>query len=147
MLHVYYDKRQQRLTRLPGVSNAEVEDNHSIKSKDISTSRKRKKYSERKSSEFVKANIADGQPSSERTTAPLDSDDLFTEAQNSILTSEEDYEYHLQRYLTGDNIESREEPEFNEVDEEARSFIHKCALSRLKPGSRRKFLWNEEADR
>ncbi|XP_022853182.1 uncharacterized protein LOC111374704 isoform X2 [Olea europaea var. sylvestris] len=147
VLHVYYDKRQQRLTRLPGVSNAEVEDNHSIKSKDISTSRKRKKYSERKSSEFVKANIADGQPSSERTTAPLDSDDLFTEAQNSILTSEEDYEYHLQRYLTGDNIESREEPEFNEVDEEARSFIHKCALSRLKPGSRRKFSWNEEADR
>ncbi|KAL2516429.1 B-block binding subunit of TFIIIC [Forsythia ovata] len=146
VLRVSYDKRQQRLSRLQGVSNAEVEDIHSIKSKGISSSRKRKKYSERKSSEFVKANVMDGQSSAERITTPLDLDDLFTEEQNSVLTSSEDYD-HLRRYHSGDNIESREEPELNEVDEGACSFIHKCALSRLKPARRRKFSWTEEADR
>ncbi|CAI9753733.1 unnamed protein product [Fraxinus pennsylvanica] len=147
VLRVYYDKRQQCLTRLQGVSNAEVEDFHSSKSKGVSSSRKRKKHSERKSSEFVKANIIDGQSSDKRITTQLDSDDLFTEEQISVLTSSEDYEYHLQICHTGDNIESIGEPELNEVDEDARSFIHKCALSRLKPARRKKFLWTEEVDR
>ncbi|XP_059645446.1 uncharacterized protein LOC132287005 isoform X2 [Cornus florida] len=146
VLRVYYDKRQKRLTRFQGVLNAEGEDCHPQKSRHASSSRKRKRSSEERSSKRVKADSVDAHSGEQRLTKLSNTDGQFTE-QNLSLTSLEEHDNHLQTYRNDSFTEAMEEAALNDEGEENHSFLHECALSRLKPTRQKRFPWTEETER
>ncbi|KAL6996272.1 hypothetical protein U1Q18_006407 [Sarracenia purpurea var. burkii] len=136
VLRVCYDKRQKRLTRFQGVLNGRGEEFHLLKERQVSSSRKRKKSSEGRSSRW-------------RLNRLSDTDSQFAEEEEDLLlTSSGEKNSNLQTYLEEDHVESIQD-EDAESHEEAvhRSFIQACAFSRMKSTPQRKFLWTEKAER
>ncbi|THG08515.1 hypothetical protein TEA_002148 [Camellia sinensis var. sinensis] len=146
VLRVYYDKRQHRLTRYQRDLNVEGEDFQPLKKRRVSSSRNRKKSSEGRSSRHRKARTADRHSSGQRCVRLSDADNQFTEEQNLFSASLGEHNSNLESCQDEDHMEAIEEAESNE-EAEHRSFIHECALSRMKPTRQRKFSWTEKAER
>lgn len=147
VLRVYYDKRQKRLARFQGGSNASGEEFQPRKRRHVSYSRKRKNSSEGRSSRLKKIGIVNKKTSGQGLGRETDTDDQFPEEQNASLASSGEEESHLQTFQNEDRMEAIvEEAEANEEVEHP-SFIHDCALSRMKSTRQRKFSWTENAER
>ncbi|KAL7162716.1 hypothetical protein ACSBR2_043073 [Camellia fascicularis] len=146
VLRVYYDKRQHRLTRYQRDLNVEGEDFQPLKKRRVSSSRNRKKSSEGRSSRHRKARTADRHSSGQTCVRLSDADNQFTEEQNLFSASLGEHDSNLESCQDEDHMEAIEEAESNE-EAEHHSFIHECALSRMKPTRQRKFSWTEKAER
>ncbi|XP_051135794.1 uncharacterized protein LOC127254623 isoform X2 [Andrographis paniculata] len=136
VLRVYYDKRQQRLTRHQRDLDGHEQDLHT---------RKRKRRPDKISSKLITSNVVDGQSSVSDVdpVASLD-DDQFTEEQCSLLSVTEDYDFQLHKYYAGDPTEEPDELNLNE-ENEVSTFIHNRAFSTST--RQKRFLWADESDR
>lgn len=146
VLRVYYDKRQKRLARFRGASDARGEEFQPQKKRHVSSSRKRKNTSDGRSSRRKKIGIVDKKTSGQGLGRETDTDDLFLDEQNASLASSGKEDSHLQSFQDEDCMEAIEEAESNE-EAEHHSFIHECAFSRIKSTHQRKFRWTEDAER
>lgn len=145
VLRVYYDKRQKRLARFQGGSDARGEEFQPQKKRHVSSSRKRKNTSEGRSSRRKKIGIIDKKTSGQGLGRETDTEDQFLDGQNApIASSGEDS--HLHTFQDGDRMEAIEEVESKE-EVEHHSFIHECAFSSIKSTRQRKFSWTEKAER
>ncbi|KAA8541644.1 hypothetical protein F0562_022796 [Nyssa sinensis] len=145
VLRIYYDKRQQRLTRFRGNLNAKWEELQTLKRGHASSSRKRKRSSEGRLSKHIEVDTADEHLGEQRLTELSDTNYKFTEEPNILISSGEQ-DSHSQAYCDDGHMEAIEAG-LNEESEEQHAFIHECAHSRLKPTRQRKFSWTEEAER
>ncbi|XP_057504442.1 uncharacterized protein LOC130787950 isoform X1 [Actinidia eriantha] len=141
VLRIYYDKRQKRLTRFQGVVDARGEEFHLSKKGRVSSSRKRKRSSDVRSSMHTKVGTIDGHSSSQRLT-----DCQSLEENNFCSTSLGEQDTHLPTSQEEDHTEAIEEVESIE-EPDGQSFIHECALSRMKPTRQKKFSWTEKTER
>ncbi|KAH6827918.1 hypothetical protein C2S53_014880 [Perilla frutescens var. hirtella] len=142
VLRVYYDKRQRSVTRFRSVLDAEGEELQKVKGKCITSSRKRRRVSDRMSSKLV-----NGHSGLEAADSLLDPDNQCTMEQGSLSITTEDDDCQPLRNSAGSNRECLGVEKLSEEDEEVYTFIHKQALSRLNPIRRKKFSWTEEAER
>lgn len=140
MLRFYYDKHRHHLSRSRRDSYPEEGGIQSQRSSYLSTSLKRKRAYESKYSRHAKAG-SKIELSNEKHSGISDNGDQ--DRGISFLTSIEDCECNENHI--DDPMEASEGHESNEEDE-SDSFLHKCAISRLKP-RKRKFSWTEAAER
>lgn len=141
MLRFYYDKHRHHLSRFRRDSYPEDGGIQSQRSLYLRTSHKRKRACESKYSRHAKVGTKIEQLSNEKLSGISDNGDQSIDRGLSFLTSTEDREEnHID-----DPMEAAEGYESNGEDE-SDSFLHKCALTRLKP-RKRKFSWTEAADR
>lgn len=147
VLRVYHDRRQKRFTRLGGDSYATADEFDPLKNTSSSSSRKRKRSLEGKSSKHAKSEAMGGDLCKQRLAQVYATNDRLSERQNCFLNSLGDHESHSLQDHIDDHMQAVEEQESNEEDEHDDFVIHKCALSKLKSGRTRKFSWTEEADR
>lgn len=139
---MYYEKRQRSVTRLRSVLDAEGEELQTVKGKCITSSRKRRRLSDRKSSK-----ILNGHSGLEAADSSLDPDNQSTTEQGSLSITAEGDDCQPQRNSASGNGECLRVENLSKEDKEFYSFIHKRALSRLNLPRQKKFSWTEEADR
>ncbi|CAH9114788.1 unnamed protein product [Cuscuta epithymum] len=133
VLRVSYDKRKHSVDRVPGL--LVQEESQAFKST-LASSRKRRRLSGAGSSKYG----FDG----DDLVTDVDKD-MYNEAQNpspTPMSSEGD----VGKDRRNDCIRAAEETESNEQNGDD-SFIHRRALSKLKPTRKIKFSWTESADR
>ncbi|XP_052182207.1 uncharacterized protein LOC127794928 isoform X2 [Diospyros lotus] len=146
VLRVYYDKRQQRLSKFQGSLNVDGEEFQSVNKRHVSSLRKRKQSSEGRSSKHAKVGTIDEHSSGTRIHGLSSIDSQFTEEQSSFVTCSGEQDSYLDTCQDEVPMEPIQEPEPN-GESEHHSFFHECALSRMKPTCKRKFSWTEKAER
>ena len=140
MLRVYYDKQQQRLNRFEGLLNGEGVDSEKNKS---SSSRKRKRPLEVRSSKHMKFKMAVGELDEQRLAELFDTVNQFTEESDQVITSAGEHDVNFPTYQ-GDNDQGTVEEPRPEEQEDCSS-VHQFAS--MKPTRQRRSLWTEKADR
>lgn len=142
MLRVYYDRQQQRLNRFQGL-HGEGDDSEKSKS---SSSWKRKRPSEVKSSKHMKCKMAVGGMDKQRLAKLSDTLYQFMPESDQLITSAGENDVNLPTYQ-GDNEQGSLEELRPEEEQEDSSSVSQFVLTSMKPTHQRRFLWTEKADR